>query len=107
MKVFKPGSQFETFLLLLMVSVPPYCGVPSLSHQLPVADVVVTTVVGEEDAVVIEVVLVVKVEDVVELEVGTDVDVDVDDVDCEQEASKVAIIIKKLNPNHMPLIFNF
>ena len=28
-----------------MVNVPPYCGTPSLSHQLPFAEVVVTVVV--------------------------------------------------------------
>ena len=65
-----------------MVSVSPYCGVPRLSHQLPV-DVVVTAVVtAAVDVVdgVAEVVLEVGVDVVVSIDVVVDVDVDVVDL---------------------------
>ena len=65
------GSKFAMSLLIRMVIVPPYCGVPSLSHQFPVAVVVVELCVSSGSSsssgsslVVVVVVLVVVVVDV-------------------------------------------
>jgi hypothetical protein len=68
-----------------MVSVPPYSGTPSLSHQLPVAAVVVVVVTWVVGVVVVTVcvtVVVVLVVCVVCVVCVVDVDVDL-----EQEAS--------------------
>ena len=81
---------------------PPYCGVPRLSHQFPVAVVVVGIVVVAVSEVVVVVVLAV-VDVVLVLDV---VDVGVD-VDVAHEASSIAVTSKKLKPNQMYLFFNF
>jgi hypothetical protein len=80
-----------------MVIVPPGCGVPSESHQLPVAAVVVAVVVG---GTAVLVVVVDAGMDVV-VDVGMDVVVDV-----AQDASSIAATSKKLKPNHINLFFN-
>ena len=51
------GSQFVRSLAIVMVSVPPYCGTPSLSHQCPVVAAVVEVVVGIGAVVVVCVVV--------------------------------------------------
>jgi hypothetical protein len=93
------------FELVRIVIAPPYCGVPRLSHQLPV-EVVVTAVVV--DCVVVPVVLtidVVVVLVVVTIEVvDVGVDVVVDDL---QDANNIAVTINKLKPNQITLFFNF
>jgi len=63
------GSQFVRFLAIVMVSVPPYCGTPSLSHQCPVLAVVVAVVVVTGAVVVVFVVVVVAIEVEVAVEV--------------------------------------
>jgi len=83
-----------------MVIVPPYCGVPSESHQFPVAEVVVAVVVG---AVVIWVVVFVVV--AVILVVVVVCVVVVDDVFVVQDASTIAITNKKLKPNQIIFLF--
>ena len=88
-----------------MTIVPPYCGVPSLSHQFPVVVEVVAVV-----AVVIggEVVLVVVVEVALVVDVVVDVGLDEDVVvDVAQDASSIATTIKKLKPNPINLFFIF
>jgi len=77
--------------------------VPRLSHQFPVAVVVVTVVVpvggmvyiGVDDDVVIG------VDDDVSVEVELEV------VDAEQDANNIAATNKKLKPNQINLFFNF
>ena len=85
-----------------MVIVPPYCGVPRLSHQFPVE--VVVTVVGKLDA---EVVVKVGSDAEVVVEVGSDakvvVEVDAVVLDLPHDASSIATTIKKLKPNQIPL----
>ena len=55
--------------MLLTVKVPPYCGVPSLSHQFPVPVVVVVTVDTDVVDVVVDVADAV---DVVEITTGVE-----------------------------------
>jgi len=87
---------------LRIVIVPPYCGVPRLSHQLPaIVVVVVAIVVGAVVAVVLVVVDV-----FVSVDVVDDVAVDVL-VDVVQDAINIAAISKKLKPNQINLFFNF
>ena len=78
-----------------MVIVPPYFGVPRLSHQFPVAEVVVEVVVV---TVVVDTVFVVDVVDV-GLDVVVVVDVDVV-VDVAQDATRIEATIKQLKNNH-------
>jgi hypothetical protein len=96
------GSKVVIFEEIRRVSVPPYWGVPSESHQFPVAVVVVGGVVVGE-LVVVVVVVVVFVVTVVD--VSGDVAVDVGD-DVVQDASSIATTIKKLKPNQINLFFN-
>jgi hypothetical protein len=77
--------------------VPPYVGLPRLSHQFPVTVVVVAVVVG--GVVVVDVV-------VVDVVVGGVVVVDVV-VDVAQDASNIAATSKKLKPNQINLFFIF
>ena len=82
-----------------MINTPPYIGVPSESHQFPVAVVVVGIVVVAVSGVVVLVVVdVVLVLDVVGVGV---------DVDLVQDASSIAATSKKHKPNQMNLLFNF
>jgi hypothetical protein len=81
------------------VIVPPYCGVPRLSHQLPFVVVVVVVVGG------VVVFVVVVVDFVVIVFVVVDVGVDV--VDLAQDASNIAATSKKLKLNQINLFFNF
>jgi len=63
-------------VLIAKVSEPPYCGVPRISHQFPVALVVVAVVVvGVVVVVVVLVVVVVVVVVVLVVDVGIEVDV--------------------------------
>ena len=90
-----------------MVIVPPYCGVPRLSHQFPVAEVV-TAVVGDNAVVLVAILVLVLVAVLTVLIVVVVVDVDVDVVVDElQDASSIAAIIKKLKTNQINLFFNF
>ena len=82
-----------------MVIVPPYCGVPSESHQFP-ATVVVVAVVVVTGAVVFVV-------DVVVVVLVVVVDVVVDEVFVPQDASNMAATSKKLKPNQINLFFVF
>jgi hypothetical protein len=80
--------------------VPPYCGIPSLSHQFPEALVVVPVglvVVAVADVVTAAVDEVTGFDAVV-------VDVVVDVVP--QEARSIAITIAKLSANHKTFFFN-
>jgi hypothetical protein len=61
--------------LIRRVIVPPYCGVPRVSHQFPVAAVVVAVVVVGVVIWVVVVVVVVLVVVVVVVDVGVEVDV--------------------------------
>jgi len=74
-----------------MVIVPPYCGLPSLSHQLPVVVVVFLVVVG----VVMVVVLVVGL-DVVGVDVVDDSGVD-DVVDVLQDARTSVVTMRQVS----------
>jgi hypothetical protein len=88
----------------LIVMVPPYCGAPSVSHQLPVLEVVVVTEIGVD---VVEVVLdtMAVVDVVVELlvVVALVVVVDVVVVDELQEARTIeAMMTREVNPKRAP-----
>jgi len=94
------------FWLILIVIVFPYCGVPRLSHQLPV-EVVVTAVVVDcaAELVVVPTIVVDAVLVVVTIEV-VDVGVEVV-VDELQDANNIVVTIIKLKPNQITLLFNF
>jgi hypothetical protein len=94
------GSQFAKLLFIRRVTVPPYCGVPSESHQFPVEAVVVTVVVIGVVVVEVVVVVVVLVVVVTIVDVGVDVFVDV-----EQDAISMEATIKRLKHNHIILFF--
>jgi hypothetical protein len=79
--------------------VPPYCGAPRLSHQFPVAVVVVGAVVVT--VVLARVVVVVMVVAVVLVVVVVDVD------DVEHDASNIVATKRKFKPNQINLFFNF
>jgi hypothetical protein len=82
-----------------MVIVPPYCGVPSESHQFPVVAVVVGVVVVETAVEVVVFVVVVVVLVVVVVFVV------VDDVFVVQDASTIESTNKKLKPNQIIFLF--
>ena len=88
-----------------MVNLPPYCGVPRLSHQLPV-EVVVTAVVvdcaAELVVLTIDVDVVLGVVTIEVVDVG--VEVVVDEL---QDANNIVVTIIKLKPNQITLLFNF
>jgi len=67
-------SKEAGLVLIRRVIVPPYCGVPRLSHQFPVTAVVVAVVVVGVVVLVVVVVVVVLVV-VVVVDVGVEVDV--------------------------------
>ena len=93
------------FELVRIVIEPPYCGVPRLSHQLPV-EVVVTAVVV--DCAVVLVVFTIEVGVVLVVVTIEVVDVDVDAVVDElQDANNIVVTIKKLKTNQITLFFNF
>jgi len=85
------------------VIVPPYWGVPSLSHQFPLTAVVVAVV--ETIVEVVAIVVVVEAADVVLVVDVADVIMDVDVVDVEQDASNIATS-RKLKLNQKTLFFN-
>jgi hypothetical protein len=101
-------SKFTTLLLDAIVIVPPYCGLPRLSHQFPVA-VVVTVAVAVAVAVVDVVDVAVEFVVVVVVITGLDVVVVVVAfgvvVDLLQDASINAAGIKKLNTSKTILFF--
>jgi p-aminobenzoyl-glutamate transporter AbgT len=74
--------------LIEMFIVPPYCGLPYLSHQFPVALVVVADVA-------VAVLVVDEIVDVVLL------------VFVEQDANTMTVIINKLSNNQMNFFFIF
>jgi hypothetical protein len=84
-----------------MVSVPPYCGTPSLSHHLPVVDGPVVTPVG---GVVVTLVVAVVVVVVVVVCCAVCVVV-VADVELPQEDRRTAETIKPLNTEMITLFF--
>ena len=90
-------------LFVRMVKFPPYCGLPSLSHQFPLAVVVVAIVVGSvvvvSGSVVVDVVFVVDV-----VEVAADVDTV---VDLAHDASNMAATSMRLKPNQITLLFKY
>ena len=87
-----------------MFSVPPYCGVPRLSHQFPFpAEVVVVAVV----LVVVAVVVVLVDTGLVVVVVVDDVVVCPGVVALVQEPTSMALIIKKHKANQITLLFNF
>jgi hypothetical protein len=94
------GSYPFKSLLILNVIVPPYCGMPCLSHQLPEVTVFVLVglvVVGVADVVTAA------VEDVTGFDaVVVDVVVDV----VPQEASSIATTTAMLSVNHKIFFFN-
>ena len=97
------GSQTEGSLVMGIVKVPPYCGMPSLSHQCGAPTVVEAEVVVVVTDVVTEVVLVVVVEVVcVVVEVVVVVSVDV----VPQDASSIAVTSNRLRLNQITLVFN-
>jgi len=91
--------------LYLKVKVPPYCGVPRLSHQFPAAVVVVVEGVVVTLVAFVSVVVAVVVLVVVDVVFVVDGELDVDVVDVAQDASSIAAIIKKLKPNQINLFF--
>jgi hypothetical protein len=90
------GSQSEGSDTNRSVIVPPYCGVPSLSHQLPVAavvDVVEIVVFGVLVGVLVEIavgVLDAAIEVVVDCRIVAEVDV-------EQDAKTSDITMRQIN----------
>jgi len=107
MKVsFEPrlyGSKSVMSLGDSTIKVPPYLGVPRLSHQFPVTEVVVVEVVVI-GLVIVEVVVVFVVV-VVLLVVVVVVTLEV--VFVVQEASNIAATSNMLKPNQINLFFNF
>jgi hypothetical protein len=97
-------SKFTTLLLDAIVIVPPYCGVPRLSHQCPVP-VVVTEAVAVVDVVVVAVGFVVVVVVFTGLAVVVVVVTFGVVVDLLQDASINAAGIKKLNTSITILFF--
>ena len=78
-----------------IVNVPPYCGAPSLSHQLPDTVVLVLVVV-----VKVVVVLLIVIDDVVDVDVEICVDVEVEvvlDVVLVQDARTIDVIMRQVN----------
>ena len=104
-KLLEDGSKFVMFWLIRMFIVFPYCGVPRLSHQLPV-EVVVTAVVvdcaAELVVLTIDVDVVLGVVTIEVVDVG--VEVVVDEL---QDANNIVVTIIKLKPNQITLLFNF
>ena len=96
------GSKFTMSAARRKVAVPPYCGLPSLSHQLPAALVVVVVglVVDTADVVVgrIDVVVLATVDTVVRVEVV---------VEEEQEARTNDDTIKQVETIQMAPFFTF
>ena len=89
-----------------ITSSPPYCGLPSLSHQFPVVGVVIEVEVDVNVVVGVDVGVDVRV--VVGLDVDTDVGVEIDDdVELVQDASSIAAIIKQLRLDQITLFFIF
>jgi hypothetical protein len=86
--------------LYLKVIVPPYWGIPSLSHQFPAATEV-DVVVGADDVVIGVTVLVVVVVDV-EAVVVVDVEIVVEEV---QDASNIEATSKKIKLSQINLFF--
>ena len=86
--------------MYLKVIVPPYWGIPSLSHQFPAA-AEVDVVVGA-DVVVIAVTVLVVVDTDVEVVVALDVDVVVEEV---QDASNIEATSKKIKLSQINLFF--
>jgi hypothetical protein len=86
-----------------MVIVPPYCGVPSESHQFPAAVVVVGVVLVTAVVVVTGAVVWVVVVFVVVVVVGIVV---VDVVFEVQDASNIAATSKTLTLNQINFVFN-
>jgi len=82
--------------------VPPYCGVPSLVHQLPA--VVVAGVVVAEVVVVVRVVIVCEAVEAAVVCTAVDVDVEVD-VEVVQEASNIAVTVRRPKLNQKSLFF--
>jgi len=80
-----------------VVNVPPYCGLPRLSHQLPLAAVVV-------DIVVVGVVGMTVVVDVV-VRVDVDVGVDVDVVDVAQDAKTSDVTMRHVSTIQIAAFF--
>jgi hypothetical protein len=76
--------------VLRRVISPPYCGLPSVSHQLP------DTVVGLVVVIVVEVGLDVDVDVMVEIGVEVDVALDVV-VDLAQDAKTSDVTMRKVN----------
>jgi hypothetical protein len=97
-------SKFTTLLLDAIVIVPPYCGLPRLSHQFPVA-VVVTVAVAVVDVVDVAVEFVVVVVVITGLDVVVVVVAFGVVVDLLQDASINAAGIKKLNTSKTILFF--
>lgn len=100
------GSHCTMFAVCETVIVPPYCGIPRLSHQLPVALVVTVEVIAVGVVVVGTTALVVDV--VVEIivvvvDVVTFVVVDA----VPQDASSSAATNTKAKPNQIILCFTF
>ena len=99
------GSQPERSLLSCKFICPPYCGLPSESHQFPVAVVVVVVAVVVCGKVVVVLVV---VDVAVLIDVVVDVDMDVEIVvDVAQDTSSIVATIKKLKPNQTSLFFIF
>jgi hypothetical protein len=103
------GSKFVMSLLLQRVIVPPYCGVPRLSHQFPVLVVVALTVtaVVVVDITGVEVVAEVTGVDVVVIADVIDVVVDVEEdvVDVAQDANTRDTTMRQVNTIQIALFF--
>jgi len=92
------GSKFVRPLLLQRVIIPPYCGVPRVSHQFPVLVVVALTVtaVVVVDISAVEVVAEVTGFDVV-VRADVVVDVEEDVVDVAQDANTRDTTMRQVN----------
>jgi hypothetical protein len=99
-------SKEAGLVLIRRVIVPPYCGVPRLSHQFPVTAVVVAVVVVGVVVlvVVVVVVLVVVLVVVVVVVLVVDVGIEVDVVVLLHEAKTIDVTTRKVsNPQIIPL----
>jgi hypothetical protein len=95
----KQGSKLPMFAAYRRTISPPYCGLPRLSHQLPVAAVVVGVVVG---AVVVAVVGGAVLVVVVVVVMGVVVDVV---ADVAHDAKTSDITIRQVNTIQIALLF--
>jgi hypothetical protein len=90
----KYGSKFAILLFIRITISPPYCGLPSLSHQFPADGVVVGFTVDKVVEVVLAAVAVTEVVNVVFWDLLV---TEVDDVEVVQEAKINDVMMREVS----------